>query len=715
MSTLQCVAAMVVVAVQASAAAATRPIEIADFFLLRTVTQVDVADDGSSAIITVQSFDTGDGLSDEENWQVRGHLFQIDLTRPESSPLQLTFGANVDSNASVSPDGRQLAFLRHPAETKTPSGYQELRLVSLRGGESRILATFPNGAGRPVWSPDGKSIATTVPVEAVSLSGAPDYDHERPLRTWGDIANDSPNLVGDDAEIRAWLERNAVKGVARVSTDVSNTSRRSPREFSQILVVGIETENSVRRVTNRFADCADPVFTPDSRRIAYSVSSDGVNPDRSLERSIRSVAVDGSDDRPLVAVEGRRLTRPRFSRDGSTLAFLSLAIDEPAFRLVQLGLAAADGTSPLIAGERMDLSVRDFAWSSTGAGLYFTASHEGATALFNLAPGMTTPAVVAKGRDQLPITVGSFDAGASALVYVESSIARPNSVILRDLSGERLLFDPNPWVAERSISFPVESWISRPDGRRVQSWVLPPLRQTGATRYPVVVQIHGGPSAMWGPGEPTIWFEQQYFAASGYGIVYCNPRGSGGYGEAFQRANRQDWGEGPGGDVLAALDHALVLDWVDPNRQFIMGGSYGGFLTAWIVAHDNRFKAAVAERGVYDLLSFFGNGDSWRMVEQWMGVLPFDRNSRSIIDRNSPLGDARRIQTPLLLIEAGADTVVGAGQSETLFRTLKVLNKPVELVVYPGADHGLPRSGDPRQRVDRLLRIREFFQRFSSQ
>ena len=195
-------------------------------------------------------------------------------------------------------------------------------------------------------------------------------------------------------------------------------------------------------------------------------------------------------------------------------------------------------------------------------------------------------------------------------------------------------------------------------------------------------------------------------------MVFANPRGSDGYGLSFLAANQGDWGPGPAGDCLAAVDAALESGWVDPDRLLITGGSYGGFLTAWTIAHDHRFKAAVAQRGVYELGTFFGEGNAWRLVEWSFGGYPFESRFRDLMDRNNPFLDARQIRTPLMIMHAENDLRTGVSQSAMLFRALKVLEKPVEYVIYPGAGHDLSRTGDPRQRMDRLDRMIEFFGRF---
>jgi dipeptidyl aminopeptidase/acylaminoacyl peptidase len=240
--------------------------------------------------------------------------------------------------------------------------------------------------------------------------------------------------------------------------------------------------------------------------------------------------------------------------------------------------------------------------------------------------------------------------------------------------------------------------------------MMPTFYQRGDT-YPLLVEMHGGPAAMWGPGEASMWHEFQFMAARGYGIVYANPRGSGGYGHAYKQLNAEDWGEGPAGDVLAVVDDAVRRQrWVDPNRQVLTGGSYAGYLTAWIVGHDHRFKAAVAQRGVYDLSTFFGEGNAWRLVPFHFGGYPWEAGN--LLDRESPLTYVDQIRTPLLILHGDNDLRTGVIQSETLYKSLKVLERPVEYIRYPKASHDLSRSGDPKQRMDRLLRIYEFMERY---
>lgn len=210
-----------------------------------------------------------------------------------------------------------------------------------------------------------------------------------------------------------------------------------------------------------------------------------------------------------------------------------------------------------------------------------------------------------------------------------------------------------------------------------------------------------------------MWHEFQLFCARGYGVVYANPRGSSGYGEAFQRANFRDWGTGPAGDVLAALDEARkLISEIDGERLFLTGGSYAGYLTAWIVGHDQRFRAAAAQRGVYDLRTFYGEGNAYRLAPEAMGGWFWEAEAGEVYERESPIRYVEKIRTPLLILHGSADLRTGVTQSEMLFRALKALGREVEYVRYPAVGHELTRSGPPVPRLDHAMRIVEFFERW---
>lgn len=715
-----------VIAPAVNAQSGGEPIVTTDLLRLRTVDDIVVSRDGTKAVFTVRSIETGDGNEkDRPSYRYRTHLWMLDLSAPDTTPRQISFGARNDGSPAISPDGRTLAFVRRGEGESARSQVWLLPLAG--GGEARPITDFDRGAGNPIWAPDGLRLLVSSSLEPGDLDGAPSWPQERPNRAWNDTAateNVTPSPAGTRAEIRAWLERNASASDPTVTTRLSFQDEQSlsgPMTFRHLFLVDTRVTEAVSRdkaarVTNGFYDHGDPAFMPDGDRIVYVKRKQlDQHPDRVLENDLWMIRTDGSNDQRLISYEGWTLSSPRPSLDGSVVAFLGRRSDEPMFREARLGLASTrvdrEPAQPIWLTESLDQPVRSFEWMTARGSIVFSSARHGAFPLMSISPTQLEPTTLVPEAGGAPTGVHAFGVGGGAIVYSETSVRHPARLMVRTQQGTRIAMDLNPWVASKTLSEPESGWIDRPDGTRVQYWIMPPTNVTAGTRYPLVLEIHGGPTAMWGPGEATMWHEFQLLCAWGYGVVYCNPRGSGGYGYNFQRANYQNWGAGPAGDCLAAVDRALTKEWVDPDRLVVTGGSYAGYLTAWIIGHDQRFKAAVAQRGVYDLSTFFGEGNAWRLVEWAFGGFPWESNIRPILQRESPFTLVLRMRTPLLIMHASQDLRTGVSQSEMLYRALKVLNRPVEYVRYPNAGHDLSRSGDPLQRMDRLNRIIEFFER----
>ncbi len=722
----------------AARAGAAAPIVATDLLRIRSVSSIDVAWDGSRAVVAVRSIgatprepadDPGAAPADPE-WVNESHLYLVDLAADGDAPRPLTFGRRSDRAPVIAPDGRRVAFVRAaepgaaPGAAADDDGAGQVWVMPLDGGEARQVTRLDRGAEDPRWSPDGRHLLVTSPVPADDLDGSPPWPSEAPFaerRERGTAAEATPSPDGSRAGIRAWLDRNADALDPRVITRIEfqdEQALRQPLAFRQLFLVDPDTPGvAPRQITRAYRDHRDAVFMPDGRHLVY-VAKDATDrhPDRVLEDAFHVIALDGTGDRPLLDMDGWSLSTPRPSRDGSVLAFTGHRMDHPAHRLRRLGIASItpEGASDpvwLTGEESFDASVRSVEWLQSRSALVFNAPRHGGVALMTMSLGLLEPAVLVDEEAGLPVGAQNFGIGGGAIVYALTSAANPCVLRVRDARGDRALWDLNEWVADRELSAPVGGWITRPDGTRVQYWLMEPTRRDPLKTYPLVLEIHGGPSAMWGPGEFTMWHEFQLLCSWGYAVVYANPRGSGGYGYDFRRANYQDWGEGPAGDVLAAVDQALLKGWIDPDRMVVTGGSYGGYLTAWIITQDHRFKAAVAQRGVYDLATFFGEGNAWRLMEWSMGGPPWEPRTRPILARESPFTAVNRIRTPLLIMHASNDLRTGVSQSEMLYRALKRLGRPVEYVRYPDAGHDLSRTGDPRQRLDRLNRIVEFFER----
>ncbi|MBL8211356.1 MAG: S9 family peptidase [Bryobacterales bacterium] len=698
-------------AVAWAANGAKSPVNAADLLKIRRVTEVQVARDGSFAVYGVQSI-RASGKKEDPRYRYETNLYSISLSIQHAPPRQLTFGNRADRALALSPDGKWLAFERPDEETKR----SQIWLLPLEGGEAQPVTSLEFGAASPVWKPDSKELLVLSQVPLSRLDEKPAFSQDRPARDWFDFDRAKAGAEpldarpdGDRRAIRNWLERNAAEDNPSVITRLAfqnetglDKEMRLPRWYS----VTVDGSRAPRLVSQLAGPCA---WSPDGGRIACAgAASAKDHPDRNRRTAIYVMDADGSNLRPVANKESESYTDPHFTADGRTLILKATATDEPTYRqtqLVQLQLANQRFST---LGEWAG-SVGDAVLASDGSVLFTSAWHGGfplkrfsGNAVMDVVPS--------------PQGVTAFGEGGGRVVYARTAVENPNELYLRDKDGAtRKLTDLNGWVDSKQLALPREQWITRPDGLKVQTWVMDPIGAEPGRKYPWVLDIHGGPHAMWGPGELSMWHEFQLLCAWGYGVVYSNPRGSGGYGYAFQKANYRNWGAGPAGDVLAALDEAVKSNpLVDSGRLFITGGSYAGYLTAWIIGHDHRFKAAAAQRGVYDLSTFFGEGNAFRLLAGDFGGWPYEGEMRRLLEAESPATYAAQIRTPLLILHGSSDMRTGVVQSEMLYRALKQQGKPVEYIRYPGAGHELTRSGDPRQRMDHVLRIIEFFERYSA-
>ncbi len=734
----------------------TDPITVSDLLQIRQLSDVTASPDGRFVAYAVRSV-----VEDEEDelryrsqiWIVAAHVAE--------KPRQVTFHEDGASSPAWHPDGDRLAFVRQI------DGTPQIFEISIYGGEARQLTRFAHGASSPQWAPTGERLlfsTTLTTSELDSLAGmAPSWSDERPGRSRGDVRGQNPNPDGTLGQVRAWLAENEDESNPRVFTRLNlqgELALEPEPKFQHYFSLEIE-QGETRLVTRRHYGFSGAEWLPDGNQILVSgYPEEADHPDRERDRDLFLVDVADGRMQRLLNIEQFSLSSPTLSPDGNHVSFLARDLDDPGYAQSELGVFALDGRSPpefLTTG--FDRNVGSARWSSDNWFLYFTAPSNGGFPLFRLAVNEGKVAVSNEPQaldEEAPDSLAADSLAADSLAALARDFYLAGEVVRRGLQVERLTgldqgirsFDltratayfvltevTNPfelyastmdfgrlspisdhntsWLRSKRISIPVSFGVER-DDYTIPYWVMSPTFHEPGRRYPVMLEIHGGPAAMWGPGEATMWHEFQVMAAKGYAIVFSNPRGSGGYGNAYRRANYQDWGDGPASDVLAVLDDAMRRQrWIDPGRQVVTGGSYAGYLTAWIVSQDSRFRAAVAQRGVYDLDTFFGEGNAWRLIPSHFGGYPWEQER--VLSYNSPLTHVDQIRTPLLIMHADNDLRTGVIQSEVLYRSLKVLGRPVEYVRYPDAGHDLSRSGHPKQRMDRLLRIYEFMERYVGQ
>jgi dipeptidyl aminopeptidase/acylaminoacyl peptidase len=494
-----------------------------------------------------------------------------------------------------------------------------------------------------------------------------------------------------------------------------------PQAEGQVWVFDLESGQGTQ-LTREKNGAANPAFSPDGRHVVY-VTNRERNPDLDMHLGqLVVMAATGGKARVLDAPPGPK-SLPAFSPDGTRIAYIGHDdVENPWYEPGRVWTVAARGKGtarcvcPRFAHSAADVTGSDCGegffelqprWSRDGRWLHFISCHEGATVLYRVRARGGDPECLTPGKHHLQ-SVDVSDDGSLA-VGVLSTPVRPPEVATFDLATGEMAWATefhHDWLREIAVQRPKEVRVRSADGTRVHGWILTPPGAPKRRKHPAIIEVHGGPMTQYGF---SFFHELQMLAAAGYVVGYANPRGSMGYGREFAEAIKADWGNLDFADVMAFTDRVAEEPGVDASRIGITGGSYGGYMTNWAVGHTRRFKAAVTQRCVSDLVPFFGSSDVGYLFPRTFGDVPWKARER--YEAMSPLTYAPRIRTPLLIIHSENDLRCGIEQAENLYATLKVLKRKVEMVRFPEESHGLSRGGRPDRRLVRLERILEWFER----
>jgi dipeptidyl aminopeptidase/acylaminoacyl peptidase len=644
-------------------------------------------------------------------------LYMLDTDNPKNQTPLTSKLANA-SQPSLSFDGKSLAFVR------TVKDKPQIFIMPTGGGEPWQLTYSKYGANEPQFSPDGKSLLYSATLTLTEILQDTVFNPSKLLPMWSiekpGLTNEafltrkkevSPNPDGDIQEIRAYLAKNVEDKKAKVINRLNfqGESGVEPEiKFSHIFSIELNENAQAKAITAGFDSYSKPKFSKDGLFIYTTSASDAEeHPDREQETAILKINLANKDRKTLLSQANRSYSGISLSTNNQKIAFV---VNTPGLLSYgQLTIANADGSQIQVVD--FDRVPNNLVWSADDKFLYFTAFANGGVPLYRL----NVATLKVETLTDFNSGIGSFCLlDDSRCLFAKNDIYTPNELFISDLKSgdnQQLTQLNTEWMKNKKISIPEKRVYVNSLGQKVDFWIMKPTFIEAGKKYPLVLQLHGGPTAMWGPGEASMWHEFQYFCSQGYGVVYPNQRGSGGYGKSFQFSNYQDWGQGPAEDALAACQNAAQENWVDTSRLVITGGSYAGYLTAWIIAKDHRFKAAFAQRGVYDLSTFMGEGNAWRLVPNYFG-LPWEPEADTKIVANSPYTFVDKIRTPFLIKHGENDLRTGVVQSEMMYKSLKYLNREVEYVRMPGGTHELSRTGNVRQRIDRMLRIYEFFERY---
>jgi dipeptidyl aminopeptidase/acylaminoacyl peptidase len=466
-------------------------------------------------------------------------------------------------------------------------------------------------------------------------------------------------------------------------------------------------------VTQDERNYSDPRWLPEGTAILATVDRQPDQDDLFYYPDVVRLPLDGGEMAILTGADTAD-HHPRPSPGGRWIAYNSKPVAEFTTANAVIKVIPTAGGEPQVLTMGLDAHPQDLSWTPDGQALCFLVAEHGRIELRRVAlDGGKIETLITADRE---ILAYDLSPDGCQVAFVASTDRAPWDLYLSELdgAGEQRLTEVNAgWLADKRLGEVEDLWFKSADGVPIQGWIVKPPGFDPAHRYPLILSIHGGPHVMWSRHEPTMWHEWQVQAARGYVVVACNPRGSDGYGQEFRAALLRRWGDADLPDLLAAVDHAVAQGYVDADRMVITGGSYGGFMTAWAIGHDTRFKAAVAQRGVYDLIGFYGTSDVPLLVEWEFARAPWE--DPQLLWHYSPLAYVERIHTPLLLLHSENDFRAPIPAAEGLFVALRRLGREVEMVRYPRDGHELSRSGEPKHRVDRLERIVGWFDRLVQQ
>lgn len=596
------------------------------------------------------------------------YLAPIDRSTP---PRRLTAGEKQDAAPRWSPDGTELAFVSNREDKK-----QQLYVLPLQGGEARCLTQLKESVREPAWSPDGTRIAF------VARTPDPLYEEE-------DEGKQAPHRF------------------TRLSFKLDDEGWTGDRR-QQIYVVAADGSSGPVQLTDGDYESTTPTWSPDGAWIAFSSARDD-DWDVSTVVDLYVVSSGGGDPHKLTHSDGACFF-PAWSPDGSLLAFFYTpgVFDDP--RHAQLAVIPhPEGDIHVLASE-LDRNcfpyppIRPPVWD--GGTLVFAVEDGGNNDLYRVGPDGSGLIGVVQG-----LGVTGYDAAGVDVVFTASTPTTFSELYLGKEPATQL---SAAFASRREIPEPERFMATSKDGTEVEAWIVRPAGCEEGKRYPVILNIHGGPFTQYAN---KFFDEFQVLAGAGYAVVYSNPRGSSGYSEEWGRAIRGPGELGPGWgtvdyeDLMAVTDTALErFPFCDAERVGVMGGSYGGFMTSWIVGHTDRFQAACSERAVNNFIAEAGSCDIGVWFKGFVGSHWFEDPETHL--ELSPSTYARNITTPLLILHSEDDLRCPVVNAEELFSILRILGREVEFVRFPhGEGHELSRSGSPRHRVMRFEILVDWFDR----
>ena len=643
-----------------------------DVFQLEYADDVQISPDGNHIVYVRVSHDI---MTD----RARRNLWIVDATGANNRPLRSE--AKNFSSPRWSPDGTRLAYV------SAAEGSPQLYVRWMDSGQTALLTNLVQAPGAIAWSPDGKSIAFTqmVPSKKPPLATPPEAPEGA---TWA-----PPVKVIDSVVYRADGEGFLESG------------------YQHVFVVSSEGGTPSQLTDGEFNDDGPLSFTPDGQRVVFSANrgpdwerdpqeSEVFTVDIATRKLTQLTSRDGPDNSPVV------------SPDGKKIAYLGFDDRVQGYQVTHLYVMDIDGKNSRVVTGDFDRDVVNPQWSANSQRVYFSYDDRGVgkIGLAALDGKVTTLAEGMGGTDLgRPYTSGAYSVSRNGRVaFTRNSPARPADVAVVNGGNTRSLTALNDDLLGNKTLGEVRelTWKSSKDQRDIQGWVITPPGFDKSKKYPLILEIHGGPFAAYGPNYTT---EMQLFAAAGYIVLYTNPRGSTSYGETFGNLIHHAYPGDDYDDLMSGVDTVIAQGNVDTNNLFVTGGSGGGVLTAWIVGKTDRFRAAVVAKPVINWASFVLTSDANNFFyKYWFGAQPWEQPEQYW--KRSPLSLVGNVKTPTMLLTGEADYRTPIGESEQFYQALKLRKVDTLMVRIPEASHGM--TSRPSNLIAKVDNILAWFERY---
>lgn len=644
---------------------AKRKIKVEDLRRFKFVSDPRISPDGSKIAFVVSTIDYEDNR----------YLRSIWLADTGSGKLnQFTYGPVSDNNPRWSPDGEKLLFLSNGREKGKKT---QLYTISLMGGEAQLISDMENGVGNPEWRPDGKQILFTS---------------------------------------RVWMEKKPetdVKHIRRIRYKFNNMGFFEGRRMH---VFTVTPGSKPKQVTKGEFDVNNPRWAKDGKSVTFITN---MEPDADTSRIQDIYRVDAKGGAPVKITDGRySIATHSHSPDGSGLAFighdkpLDLAVDYDLWTMPSEGgtpkLETGSFDRSLLMGIGSDLRVGSpnpgAVWSKDGECIYFNTADTPYLNVYKLNLGSGKHEIIIGGK-----TAEGFSVSQDGkIAFVAMNATAPTELYVYDGEERKLSGFNDSLLRGLDLVEPEHFTFKNRLGRTVDGWIMKPGGWEKGKEYPCVLEMHGGPRGVYGDG---IFQEFQLLTASGFTVIYTNPRGSAGYEETYTQAVMRHYGEVDHEDFMDFTNEALKkYPWIDETRVGLTGGSYGGYTTNWIITQTNRFKAAVTCRSICNWVSKFGVSDiGFMQPESISGEKTYWGESLVEQMKHSPLYYVDNVKTPCLIIHSEQDYRCPMAEAEQWFTALKLLGVETEMVRFPDENHELSRSGKPKHREERLEHILRWF------